>query len=97
MGALCSDPRSVLVYRYESGRTADAIVDYINKETGMVHFLTCHLQNLLLRTHVFPSHTGTSASLASAPSDVVVLTPDNIDEVVNEEAKFVLAEFYAPW
>jgi protein disulfide isomerase family A protein 3 len=29
--------------------------------------------------------------------DVVVLTKDNFDEVVNDETKNVLVEFYAPW
>jgi len=35
--------------------------------------------------------------IASAPSSVVVLSPDNFDEVVLDETKDVLVEFYAPW
>ncbi|WVZ23604.1 hypothetical protein V8G54_002148 [Vigna mungo] len=35
--------------------------------------------------------------IASAPSSVVILSPDNFDEVVLDETKDVLVEFYAPW
>lgn len=41
--------------------------------------------------------SGTSVKLAAVPSDVVVLTPDNFNEIVLDEAKDVLVEFYAPW
>ncbi|KAL2511798.1 Protein disulfide-isomerase like 2-1 [Abeliophyllum distichum] len=40
---------------------------------------------------------GTSVKIAAVPSDVVVLTPDNFNEIVLDEAKDVLVEFYAPW
>ncbi|KAL2536938.1 Protein disulfide-isomerase like 2-1 [Forsythia ovata] len=40
---------------------------------------------------------GTSVKIAAVPSDVVVLTPDNFNEIVLDEAKDVLIEFYAPW
>lgn len=35
--------------------------------------------------------------IAAVPSNVVVLTADNFDEVVLDETKDVLVEFYAPW
>lgn len=35
--------------------------------------------------------------IATVPSNVVVLTTDNFDEVVLDETKDVLVEFYAPW
>lgn len=35
--------------------------------------------------------------IAVAPSNVVVLSADNFDEVVLDETKDVLVEFYAPW
>ncbi|XP_077215870.1 putative protein disulfide-isomerase A6 [Tasmannia lanceolata] len=40
---------------------------------------------------------GTNVRLASIPSSVVVLTAENFDEVVLDESKDVLVEFYAPW
>ncbi|KAF7817962.1 putative protein disulfide-isomerase A6 [Senna tora] len=40
---------------------------------------------------------GTNVKIASVPSSVVVLTPDNFDQVVLDETKDVLVEFYAPW
>ena len=35
--------------------------------------------------------------IAAVPSNVVVLTSDSFDEVVLNEKKDVLVEFYAPW
>ncbi|XP_020212395.1 probable protein disulfide-isomerase A6 [Cajanus cajan] len=40
---------------------------------------------------------GTNVKIASVPSSVVVLSPDNFNEVVLDETKDVLVEFYAPW
>ncbi|KAK4282729.1 hypothetical protein QN277_014073 [Acacia crassicarpa] len=40
---------------------------------------------------------GTNVKIASVPSSVVILTPDNFDQVVLNETKDVLVEFYAPW
>ncbi|KAJ1417172.1 Thioredoxin-like superfamily [Sesbania bispinosa] len=40
---------------------------------------------------------GTNVKLASVPSSVVVLSSDNFNEVVLDETKDVLVEFYAPW
>ncbi|KAA8536768.1 hypothetical protein F0562_029246 [Nyssa sinensis] len=40
---------------------------------------------------------GTSVKIATVPSNVVVLTSDNFDEIVLDETKDVLVEFYAPW
>ncbi|WVZ02280.1 hypothetical protein V8G54_023086 [Vigna mungo] len=39
----------------------------------------------------------TNVKIASAPSSVVILSPDKFDEVVLDETKDVLVEFYAPW
>lgn len=41
--------------------------------------------------------SGTNVKLATLPSSVVVLSPDNFDQVVLDETKDVLVEFYAPW
>lgn len=41
--------------------------------------------------------SGTNVKIAAIPSSVVVLTPDNFDEVVLDAKKDVLVEFYAPW
>ncbi|XP_052193733.1 protein disulfide-isomerase like 2-1-like [Diospyros lotus] len=43
------------------------------------------------------SEGGTNVKIAAIPSNVVVLTPDNFDEIVLDETKDVLVEFYAPW
>lgn len=40
---------------------------------------------------------GTNVKLAATPSNVVVLTPETFDQVVLDETKYVLVEFYAPW
>ncbi|KAL2231285.1 protein disulfide-isomerase like 2-1 [Sesamum indicum] len=40
---------------------------------------------------------GTNVKIVAPPSNVVVLTSDNFDEIVNDETKNVLVEFYAPW
>ncbi|CDP18230.1 unnamed protein product [Coffea canephora] len=43
------------------------------------------------------SEGGTNVKIAAVPSNVVVLTPENFDEIVLDEKKDVLVEFYAPW
>lgn len=40
---------------------------------------------------------GTNVKISAPPSNVVILTPDNFDEVVMDKSKDVLVEFYAPW
>ncbi|KAF4354007.1 probable protein disulfide-isomerase A6 [Cannabis sativa] len=40
---------------------------------------------------------GTNVKIAAVPSSVVVLSSDNFDEVVLNNEKDVLVEFYAPW
>ncbi|XP_047983335.1 protein disulfide-isomerase like 2-1-like [Salvia hispanica] len=40
---------------------------------------------------------GTNVKIAAVPSSVVVLTSENFDEIVLDEKKDVLVEFYAPW
>ncbi|XP_052137030.1 protein disulfide isomerase-like 2-2 [Oryza glaberrima] len=40
---------------------------------------------------------GTNVKLATIPSSVVVLGPDNFDSIVLDENKDILVEFYAPW
>ena len=41
--------------------------------------------------------TGTNVKIATEPSNVAVLNSDNFDEIVLDETKDVLVEFYAPW
>ncbi|KAE8703585.1 putative protein disulfide-isomerase A6 [Hibiscus syriacus] len=43
------------------------------------------------------SEGGTNVKLATLPSNVAVLNADNFDEIVLDETKDVLVEFYAPW
>ncbi|KAF3646124.1 putative protein disulfide-isomerase A6 [Capsicum annuum] len=43
------------------------------------------------------SEGGTNVKIASIPSSVVVLSSDNFNEIVLDETKDVLVEFYAPW
>ncbi|RRT67230.1 hypothetical protein B296_00023531 [Ensete ventricosum] len=40
---------------------------------------------------------GTNVKLATIPSNVVVLTSETFDQIVLDETKDVLVEFYAPW
>ncbi|KAG6575787.1 hypothetical protein SDJN03_26426, partial [Cucurbita argyrosperma subsp. sororia] len=40
---------------------------------------------------------GTNVKISSIPSIVVVLSPDNFNEIVLDSSKDVLVEFYAPW
>ncbi|KAJ0980609.1 hypothetical protein J5N97_008864 [Dioscorea zingiberensis] len=40
---------------------------------------------------------GTNVKLATIPSSVVVLTEENFNQIVLDETKDVLVEFYAPW
>ncbi|KAL0903174.1 hypothetical protein M5K25_027531 [Dendrobium thyrsiflorum] len=40
---------------------------------------------------------GTNVKIATVPSSVVILTPENFDQVVHDSNKDVLVEFYAPW
>ncbi|KAL2941141.1 putative protein disulfide-isomerase A6 [Bienertia sinuspersici] len=40
---------------------------------------------------------GTNVKIAAAPSNVVILSPDNFEDVVMDKSKDVLVEFYAPW
>lgn len=42
-------------------------------------------------------YLGTNVKIAAVPSSVVVLTSENFDEIVLDEKKDVLVEFYAPW
>ncbi|GER55435.1 disulfide-isomerase-like protein [Striga asiatica] len=67
-------PRGSLEHKkYEGGRTAEALAEFVNNEGG------------------------TNVKIASVPSNVVVLSPENFDEIVLDEKKNVLVEFYAPW
>ncbi|CAI0446640.1 unnamed protein product [Linum tenue] len=43
------------------------------------------------------SQGGTNVKIAAVPSNVVVLTPENFAQVVLDQTKDVLVEFYAPW
>ena len=40
---------------------------------------------------------GTNVKIAATPSNVVVLTAENFNDIVLDETKDVLVEFYAPW
>ncbi|XP_024963293.1 protein disulfide-isomerase like 2-1-like [Cynara cardunculus var. scolymus] len=40
---------------------------------------------------------GTNVKIAAVPSSVVVLNSDNFDDIVLDDKKDVLVEFYAPW
>jgi len=41
--------------------------------------------------------TGSRAKVSKAPSDVVILDSSNFDQIVLDNNKHVLVEFYAPW
>lgn len=42
-------------------------------------------------------YTGTNVKIAAIPSSVVVLSTENFNEIVLDDSKDVLVEFYAPW
>ncbi|KAI3952537.1 hypothetical protein MKW92_002316 [Papaver armeniacum] len=48
-------------------------------------------------TEFVNTEAGTNVKLATIPSSVVVLTGENFNEIVLDETKDVLVEFYAPW
>ncbi|KAI3980693.1 hypothetical protein MKX01_025258 [Papaver californicum] len=48
-------------------------------------------------TEFVNTEAGTNVKLAAIPSSVVVLTGENFNEIVLDETKDVLVEFYAPW
>ncbi|XP_031132226.1 probable protein disulfide-isomerase A6 [Ipomoea triloba] len=48
-------------------------------------------------TEFVNTEAGTNVKLAAIPSNVVVLTSENFAEIVLNEKKDVLVEFYAPW
>ncbi|KAI3916222.1 hypothetical protein MKW98_004663 [Papaver atlanticum] len=48
-------------------------------------------------TEFVNAEAGTNVKLATIPSSVVVLTGENFNEIVLDETKGVLVEFYAPW
>ncbi|KAI3864660.1 hypothetical protein MKX03_009180 [Papaver bracteatum] len=48
-------------------------------------------------TEFVNAEAGTNVKLATIPSSVVVLTGENFNEIVLDETKDVLVEFYAPW
>ena len=61
---------------------------------------SCVLTPMLQTTCLFATQicfSGTNVKLAAVPQNVVVLTPDNFDEIVLDQNKDVLVEFYAPW
>ncbi|CAN0888929.1 Probable protein disulfide-isomerase A6 [Linum grandiflorum] len=48
-------------------------------------------------TEYVNSEAGTTVKIATPPSHVTVLTAETFDEVVLDDSKDVLVEFYAPW
>ncbi|RZC88117.1 hypothetical protein C5167_015922 [Papaver somniferum] len=48
-------------------------------------------------TEFVNTEAGTNVKLVTIPSSVVVLTGENFNEIVLDETKDVLVEFYAPW
>lgn len=48
-------------------------------------------------TEFVNTEAGTNVKIAAAPSHVVILSPNNFEEVVMDKSKHVLVEFYAPW
>ncbi|XP_019158660.1 PREDICTED: probable protein disulfide-isomerase A6 [Ipomoea nil] len=48
-------------------------------------------------TEFVNTEAGTNVKVAAIPSNVVVLTSENFEEIVLNEKKDVLVEFYAPW
>ncbi|WVZ12844.1 hypothetical protein V8G54_017374 [Vigna mungo] len=65
-------------------RTAEALVAFVNLKAGTNNVLQGPFSGCKY-----------ACSIASAPSSVVIFSPDNFDEVVLDETKDVLVEIYA--
>ncbi|KAG6785050.1 hypothetical protein POTOM_010773 [Populus tomentosa] len=67
----------------------------ISDKTGLsaIVFDLLHLQGIVLQNQYFWSNV----KIAAVPSSVAVLTADNFNDIVLDENKDVLVEFYAPW
>ncbi|GFY89034.1 thioredoxin family protein [Actinidia rufa] len=88
---------------YEGAQTLEILAEFVNNEGGSEDdreyssqvasfYYDCSFREVLVKPV-----DGTNVKIASSPSNVLVLTPDNFDEIVLDEKKDVLVEFYAPW
>jgi thioredoxin-like negative regulator of GroEL len=74
------------MYRYDSGRSADELVSWINNKAGSN-----------VRVKKAPSFVVVSGITRAFILIVKDLDSSNFDKIVLDSSKNVLVEFYAPW
>ncbi|GLT55413.1 hypothetical protein SLA2020_285360 [Shorea laevis] len=81
------------------GHSKSALIGRWTNPRSMKHDLLqgLHLRGLSSFYHALVLLRGTNVKIAATPSNVVVLSPDSFNEIVLDETKDVLVEFYAPW
>jgi protein disulfide-isomerase A6 len=80
---------------FQGGRTAEAMIHFINEKAGDCPAPPLRARSPALLTGLI--WTGLQRKLKKPVSAVVDLTSSNFDAIALDPEKDVLVEFYAPW